>query len=150
MGNHFNVPKRTQKKRRTWCGPYALAVLFGTNYDRTYSMCVKWLRKSRGITGMYECEMLHCIKRRNQSVAKQLATSQVAGYNYGDRRERPTMTQWYKSRAVKTGTYLVAVTGHFLAVRGTKIIDNQSGQWESFAARRSYKSSRISGVWLIS
>ena len=57
--------------------------------------------------------------------------------------EPMTLTQWYKQRPDKQATYVVNVTGHYVVVRGTRVIDNQQPVWQPFADRKKHKRSLV-------
>jgi len=153
MSNHFNIPKGRSRNRVNWCGPYALAVIFGSSYDHADLI----VRKATGKTmvkGLWLSEMRAAINDRNNGVQRKLAVvrhdvTDFRGAGHTGRAKHMTMTQWYKQRPNKTATYLVMVTGHFLIVRGTKVIDNHSRKWEPFHARRTMKRSHVKGVYEI-
>jgi hypothetical protein len=40
----------------------------------------------------------------------------------------------------------VNVTGHYVVVRGTRVIDNQQPVWQAFADRKKHKRSLVANV----
>lgn len=154
MGNHFNVPKIRSQGRVNWCGPYALAVIFGCSYDHAESF-VRQVTKSKRIQGLWNSEMKLAITARNNTLTKSRLffvrheTTAYYATGYTGRSKRMTLTQWYKQRPNKTATYIVNVTGHYVVVRGTKIIDNVSRVWQPVHVRRQNKRSLVRSVWEI-
>lgn len=154
------VPARTKRSRNTWCGPYVAAVLAGVDYDDAYAATLKVTRR-RAVTGMRNAELLAVLDSYGVSTVK-LPSDQVyeyepytigsgpGGYTVrGHRMKNMTLTQWYKQRPNKTATYIVQVTGHFLVVRGTRVIDNQFAEWLPFAKRRKHKRSLVRSVFVV-
>lgn len=165
MSNWF-VPQEHGQQRPHWCGPYALAVLFGCSYKHAEKMIrsanTREHPKRKEIRGMYNSNMIRTILHRNKSVKRGLTPidlPHLAFENFstddglvkvrGVRGKKQTLTQWYKGRTDKGATYLVNVTGHYLVIRGTRIIDNQTKLWEPFHARRKHKRSHVQQVWKI-
>lgn len=166
MSKFSFAPARSAKKRRTWCGPYAVAVLMGVDYDAAYDTCVRILRRD-GIRGMYNSELERIMTTlgvgfRKWTFQEYTGTVTVdAQTDFKDGRwfikpvtvnKHLTLNQWYKARADKQATYVINVSRHYVIVRGTRIIDNQQPEWKAWADRkgaRSYKRGLVHGVWQI-
>ena len=155
--SNFYTPAKTTMKRRNWCGPYALAVLFGCSYDRAYELAKAWLDRPAGITGMWKREMLFCIEMRRLTTKSGIRATPIPTRDIRVAREtgrgtvwKPkTLTQFYRGRPDTQGTYLVAITGHYVVIKGTRIIDNLTGEWEPMHKRKRMKRSYVNAVWKI-
>jgi hypothetical protein len=143
-----------------------LAVLFGCSYKYAEKMiraaCTKAHPPQKQIRGMYNDNMIRTVYHRNNNVKGKLRMIELPHLRFenfeeqgemykvrGVRGKKQTLTQWYKGRTDKGATYLVNVTGHYVVVRGTRIIDNQTKAWEPFHARRKHKRSHVRQVWKI-
>ena len=125
------IPAPTKYKRNMWCGPYALAVALGVDYDEAYELLRRVSRK-RQIKGTAYVWMLWALKRhRIRTEFKNLTRSA------GVRLE----TRWKDGKCITlrgctdylkpNRLYIVTVTGHYVVVDtsdGT-CIDNQTMGW---------------------
>lgn len=135
MSKFAHAPARSSQRRRTWCGPYAAAVVLGLDYDTAYDLCLQANPSRQRITGLSK----EALRRVLWAAGRKCFWS-------GFMAEQPTLAQWYKTRPDKQATYIVNVTGHYVVVRGTRIIDNQQPVWQAFADRRKHKRSRVVDV----
>lgn len=114
--------------RHIWCGPYAVAATTGVavevieekiNEQRLKAPTTPVRRSSVD-------ELCHVLSELGYE------GTITSGFRFKDRsssgRSRPTLAAWLKGRRgdeMKT-SYIVLVTGHFVAVRGRKIICSQT------------------------
>lgn len=167
MAGRWYAPAPSNRSHH-WCGPYAIAAIIGRDYLPVYNDCVFVLnRAAKGVAGMYTSEVTKVLRFYGKTVvklpmeerynmirrpAKRLSLSGGVTLCTKERMEygRPkTLAQWYKGREDKQATYLVNVTRHFVVVRGTRIIDNNSMAWEPFHARRKDKRAMVREVFRI-
>jgi hypothetical protein len=154
----MRAPAKTKGNAETWCGPYALAVVMGVDYDTAYARAMTTLERERPIEGMSNCQLIKVLLDYNFRFEiarfKQLAEQRMV-YDSLLMEHRPrfiykTLTQWFNSDLHKPdATYIVALTTHYVVVRGDWIIDNQSGKWIRFSKWRTYKRARVRSVFEI-
>lgn len=102
-----NPPKRT----KMWCGPSALAIITGEDYET----CRATLSKitNRPVMGVHNCDMRSALNR--------------FGYGMDARWFKPdsTLAQWLKDRNSKS-LFLVVLSNHYIVVQGRKACDNHT------------------------
>ena len=150
----WHAPARSATRQRSWCGPYAIATLAGVDYDTAYDRVCRVLGV-QSIAGMRNNQTLKVLKDYGLRVMPLPRAEVYDIISYGDgysTARRLTLAQWLKRRPPlpQGAMYLVQVTGHYLVVRGSRIIDNRSLQWEPFSQRRKNKRSLVSAVFEIS
>jgi hypothetical protein len=120
------TPALTAKRRKNWCGPFALAIMAGQDYDDTYPRALRslraWTKKRFGkgygptsITGLFSYELT--------------AIAKTFGYKLdwvdaplNERRIKPTVKQLL-DHLVPKRFYVVEITRHFIT------IDTYTWQW---------------------
>ena len=103
--------------RTTWCGPYAIAVICGTEYEQAY-------RTVRTIRGKRHCKGITC-----DNLTKASAKLGVKG-KWVDLEKRQKFGNFMKTLE-KNKVYVINVTKHFLILdtRDYTTIDNQVPKW---------------------
>ena len=103
--------------RTTWCGPYAIAVICGTEYEQAY-------RTVRAIRGKMHCKGITC-----DNLTKASAKLGVKG-KWVDLEKRQKFGNFMKTLE-KNKVYVINVTKHFLILdtRDYTTIDNQVPKW---------------------
>lgn len=129
------TPLPTQGKRKNWCGPYALAVIAGVNYDDAYDSCARYknrLRRKRlgrlanrkpykrkvGVIGFGNKAFEIVSKRLKAPVAFEAC--------------QPMALSRLADHLKPNSLYVVNVTRHYVVVdtHDWTVIDNQTKQWE--------------------
>ena len=115
-----HTPKRRQitdwvgKQRKTWCGPYAIAVVCGTEYEPAYQVA-KAVRGKRHAKGITVTQMIKSCKKLG-----------VTGVNKKlDKKMK--LSKWLDQHTLPNKVYVVNTTRHFIIVdtRDWTTIDNQ-------------------------
>ena len=145
MTKFAHAPARSTTSFCSWCGPYALAAVARIDYDAAYETCLQVTGQSvvKGLT------VYHLLKGMAALGVQytRLPTYEIRKPAEPRRLGEPmTLTQWYKQRPDKQATYVVNVTGHYVVVRGTRVIDNQQPKWQPFADRKKHKRSLVKNV----
>ena len=130
MNKH--APKRRQIvycdtgiARKTWCGPYAIAVVCGTEYEPAYQVAraVRGKRHAKGIT---VTQMINSCKKMG-----------VTGVNKKlDKKMK--LSKWLDQHTLPNKVYVVNTTRHFIIVdtRDWTTIDNQEPEWKAVTASK--------------
>ena len=130
MNKH--TPKRRQIvycdtgiARKTWCGPYAIAVVCGTEYEPAYQVAraVRGKRHAKGIT---VTQMINSCKKMG-----------VTGVNKKlDKKMK--LSKWLDQHTLPNKVYVVNTTRHFIIVdtRDWTTIDNQQPEWKAVTASK--------------
>lgn len=118
----------TSRKATTWCGPYALALISGLDYDTVYGKVLRAKnkrmpthKKRKYITGMSKSLM--------QIVAKTMKCLFMFV-----KAQRMTLNS-YIDHLTPNKVYIIQITGHYVVVdtRTWEICDNQSKAWQSIS-----------------
>jgi hypothetical protein len=145
MTKFAHAPARSTTSFCSWCGPYALAAVAGIDYDAAYDTCLQ-------VTGKPVVKGLTVYHLQKGLAARGVQYTRLPLRDTRKPAEAPflgepmTLTQWYKQRPDKQATYVVNVTGHYVVVRGTRVIDNQQPKWQPFADRKKHKRSLVKNV----
>ena len=130
MNKH--TPKRRQIvycdtgiARKTWCGPYAIAVVCGTEYEPAYQVAraVRGKRHAKGIT---VTQMINSCKKMG-----------VTGVNKKlDKKMK--LSKWLDQHTLPNKVYVVNTTRHFIIVdtRDWTTIANQEPEWKAVTASK--------------
>lgn len=107
-----------------WCGPAAIAAVTGEPTSRAVRE-IKAVRAAYGndagpIKGTWPSEVARAIGRIRPTWGIEVV--------YFDR-VRMTFSQWRNHRRRSDRVYIVAITGHFLAVAGNKLMDDNNREW---------------------
>jgi len=145
MTKFAHAPARSTTRFCSWCGPYALAAVAGITYDAAYDTCLQVTGKPvvKGLTVYHLQKGLAARGVQYTRLSMTETRKPAEGWRLG---EPMTLTQWYKQRPDKQATYIVNVTGHYVVVRGTRVIDNQQPVWQAFADRKKHKRSLVENV----
>ena len=111
--------------RITWCGPYAIAVVCGTEYEPAYQVAraVRGKRHAKGIT---VTQMINSCKKMG-----------VTGVNKKlDKKMK--LSKWLDQHTLPNKVYVVNTTRHFIIVdtRDWTTIDNQEPEWKAVTASK--------------
>ena len=111
--------------RKTWCGPYAIAVVCGTEYEPAYQVAraVRGKRHAKGIT---VTQMINSCKKMG-----------VTGVNKKlDKKMK--LSKWLDQHTLPNKVYVVNPTRHFIIVdtRDWTTIDNQEPEWKAVTASK--------------
>ena len=130
MNKH--TPKRRQIvycdtgiARKTWCGPYAIAVVCGTEYEEAYRVA-RAIRGKRHAKGITVTNLINsCKKFGVTGVRKELD-------------KKMKLSKWLDQHTLPNKVYVVNTTRHFLIVdtRDWTTIDNQKPEWEAVTASK--------------
>ena len=133
MNKH--TPKRRQIvycdtgiARKTWCGPYAIAVVCGTEYEEAYRVA-RAIRCKRHAKGITVTNLINSCKKFG-----------VTGVNKKlDKKMK--LSKWLDQHTLPNKVYVVNTTRHFLIVdtRDWTTIDNQKPEWEAVTAFKHIK-----------
>jgi len=122
MTNKFTVKKRQitdwlGNTRKTWCGPYALAVIGKTDYEYAYKMC-KEVRRKRSTAGITNSDFT--------AVAHHMGIK-----SHWRKTESVKLKTWLDMNSEPNSVYVVQITKHYLIVdtRDCTTIDNQNPEW---------------------
>ena len=149
MTKFAHAPARSSTRFCSWCGPYALAAVAGIDYDTAYETCLQ-------VTGKRVVKGLEMYYLQKGLAAHGMQYTRLSMHEVRKPAKAPflgdamTLTQWYKQRPDKQATYIVMVTGHYVVLRGTRVIDNQQPRWQSFSDRKKHKRSLVLNVLQIS
>ena len=120
--------------RKTWCGPYAIAVVCGTSYEPAYQVAkkVRGKRHAKGITNtdlMKSCKALG-VKGEWISVAK--ATEHSA------KPQAKMKLENFLKMLAPNRVFVIQITKHFIIVdtRDFTTIDNQRPEWIAVEASK--------------
>ncbi len=106
--------------RHTFCGPYAVSAITGKPVEDIEDTLNRRRGKMSGtkIVTTYNTEL-----RLTMCSLGFRAT--LIYNNMGPSRKSPTLAKWLRERCgpETTATYLVLVTGHWIAVKGRKMVD---------------------------
>lgn len=106
-------------KRKTWCGPYAVAVVTGLQYEDTYK-ALKKIRGKRSTAGVTMKNMMTaCSKFSVKTERTKLE-------------KRKKLNNFLRDNLAANKVYIVEITRHVIVVdtRDCQTIDNQSLKWE--------------------
>jgi hypothetical protein len=135
--------------RTLWCGPYAIAVIFGTDYDTAYKKTLRsvnkrlmkrsrWAWKKTRIQGLGNMAMERVIRTRYKK------------FIFANVERKPTLKN-YLDHLRPNRLYVVNVTGHYVLIntKDWTISDNQLGQWVPVNETTHYMRSRVVTVALV-
>ncbi len=119
--------KGTTRKANTWCGPYALALVSGLDYDTVYQKLLRQRNKSKAsyqhkakyIAGVYHRELW--------AMARKLCSKTFDWDRSLKGKTLGSMRDHLKGSRV----YIIAVTGHYVVLdsRTWEVCDNQTKVW---------------------
>jgi len=114
--------------RKTWCGPYALAVLTGTHYEFAYRT-LKEIRRKRSTAGVTNKNMMSAFKNLNVK------------YKHTKLDKRKKLANYINDDLAPNKVYLVQITKHYLIIdtRDCTTIDNQVPQWNDMHSTKHSK-----------
>lgn len=109
---------------RLWCGPAAIAAVTGAPTSRAVS-AIKAVRDKYGdfvgpVKGTWPNEIARAIGR-----IRPTWSIEVIHFEYF----KTTLAQWRNYHRQSNLIYVVAITGHFLAVAGNKLMDDNNREW---------------------
>ena len=94
--------RRNRSKGKTWCGPYALAVIANIDYEPAYLFAKKHLEVNR-ILGMYHWDLSKCVKAIGAKVGPWKNLHKITVARLADNLKPNRL-------------YIVRVTGHYIVV----------------------------------
>lgn len=134
-------PTRSETRSKSWCGPYALAVLSGLTYDDAYSKMLKAINRQRSkeaaarglrrdywkktaFKGVSTYEIR--IAAKALGVKIEWATDRSRRYAH----RGVTLLTFVREHTIKGKTYLVVAGNHYVVVKDGTVYDNThtSGQ----------------------
>ena len=125
---YLQAPARNDKGR-TWCGPYALALLSGLDYEtaykkilRSYNRYYRTQAKKRGLHPEYWTKK--SIKGMTTYELGRAGKSLGVKIDWKKPPERCTVLGFARDHTVKGRVYLVQTRTHFLTVLDGMIYDN--------------------------
>ena len=109
--------------RKTWCGPYALAVWANQDYDVIYQLCRKALRQ-RVVTGMWN----HEVERVTRRLDFLLIWKNQKAYSGSDK--EPTVAK-LRDILPPGRQFLVQITRHYISIDTSDWMacDNHHAKW---------------------
>ena len=123
----MKAPERSTEHTKTWCGPYALAMLAGLSYDEAYPRIRHSIRRFRGANVYHVPEHIQGVYSPDM-----LAAAKTLGVKLQFKRAKNWPTLGKFRDMMKPGRwYLVQITGHYLVVdtRNWTWCDNGSRGW---------------------
>jgi hypothetical protein len=128
------------------CGPYALALTSGRSPEYVKEW-VRWnLMRNRGldkrgrrkaVRSMWMHQLVRFLNVHG------IGTVGLDDYTWKGRKHNPTLTQWFKHRSNKEGTYIILLGRHFIVVRGEMVICRAATTWTNMKDKRRLKSARV-------
>lgn len=122
-----------------FCGPLALAAILGHKTTAESAALLRSVTGKRSIKGVWSSSMLdalHAAGCKTQSLPVSYPRPTVAGWLRTTKRDPELF-------------YLLNVTGHYIVVRGRKIMDTfTNGEW-TFLRRAPGRRKRVRNVWLV-
>ena len=123
MTNSKHTPERRKvtcvygRPRKTWCGPYALAVIGKTDYENAYKICKK-VRRKRSAAGISNSNFT--------AVAHRFGVS-----SNWKKTESMKLKTWIEMETKPNTVYVVQITRHYIIIdtRDCTTIDNQKPEW---------------------
>ena len=111
-------------QRKTWCGPYAIAVVCGQNYEHSYQTA-KALRGKRHAKGISNTDLLRSCKAlgvKGEWISVEKATKNTA------QPKKKMKLEKFLPMLAPNKVYVIQITKHFLVVdtRDFTTIDNQN------------------------
>ncbi len=132
--------------KRVPCGPYILSLLSSKSIDYINEW-VRWnimpnrgldkIGRRRGVRSMYMDGMARFLQSHHIRVMG------LNDYVFADRKTNPTLTQWFKHRANKKGTYIILLGRHFLLVQGRMVICSGARTWTPMSHKRRLKRAKV-------
>jgi len=112
------------RKRITWCGPYAIAVVSGCGYEQAYQVARK-VRNKRHAKGI-----------SNTDLKKSCTKLGVKGKWH--KLEKRTQLKKFLPTLEAGKVYVVQITKHFIVVdtRDYTTIDNQNPEWTAMESSK--------------
>ena len=112
------------RKRITWCGPYAVAVVSGCGYEQAYQVARK-VRNKRHAKGI-----------SNMDLKKSCTKLGVKGKWH--KLEKRTQLKKFLPTLEAGKVYVVQITKHFIVVdtRDYTTIDNQNPEWTAMESSK--------------
>lgn len=131
----LNGVKNPPKNTTCWCGPGALSIITGWDYETARQSFVRVTGK-RSITRVYNHQMLKCLNEAGFRTIKHCPDDNM------------TLAAWLKARPPEhmDKTFLVQVTGHYIVVRGRKACDNRTKE-PVFLTKMHSRRARVQCVW---
>ena len=104
--------------RKTWCGPYAVAVVTGKEYEHCYQ-ALKKIRGKRPAKGVPMIHIVNACKIYDRKV------------EYTELQNRRKMSKFCKEQLEPNSLYIIQISQHVLVIdtRDWTVIDNQSQEW---------------------
>jgi hypothetical protein len=129
-----NPPPRS--RRVTWCGPAALSIITGLDYETCRSALTRI--GNRTIKGSYNHEMVAALRFFGYTIEQD------------DYPSRPTLAAWTRRRKGDDATamFLVNITRHYVVVQGRKACDNVT-RTPVFLKDMRLRRSRVERVWKV-
>ena len=105
--------------RNSYCGPAAISTVAGVTTDEAARIRHERRPCRRPVRGCHYREVLHALSLLGY-VCKPAADVEYT------RAQRPTLKQWLAERASEdtSQVFLVNVTGHFIVIRGSILVDS--------------------------
>lgn len=112
------VTDRLGNLRKTWCGPYALAVVAGKTYEFAYQM-LKQIRGKRHACGVY-----------NTNMDKAFGFCGLKA-EFVKAEKRCNLRKYIDEYLAPNKLYIINITRHYVVVdtRDHTTIDNQNPEW---------------------
>jgi hypothetical protein len=111
--------------KNSYCGPAAVAALTGVTTTKAAEF-IRTAYNRKAIRRVYPEELVHALKEMGYRATYSL----VSG--------KPTMAKWLREREDRNAANILFLTGHFVAVKGNKFVDNHTKEpvWISKAPGR--------------
>ncbi len=127
------VPFREEGQRGAmWCGPAAISALTGYSTTEVSRLVARSRNNRRGAGRFSGTRSVRGVK----AMTDREVSSALEALGYKARTSRvisggreATLAQWARDHADPIGSYVVLITGHFVAVHNGQIIDNRTCQW---------------------
>jgi hypothetical protein len=128
------------KGGRCWCGPAALSIITGRDYDDV-RFTLRAVSHRKRIMGVSVREMKEAFVAMGYEVED---ADRYLSF------ERPTLAQWYRRTKPEPGkVYLLTLTNHYVVISGRKIADNLN-PGSVFFGKYAKKRQRVRRVMLVS
>lgn len=114
------VPAPPSKNRVPWCGPYALAVINGLDYDVVDDILKRSERRSRRVMGFGRDRMVRASRSKKLPVKVEF-----------EELKRPVTVQSLGDYLRPHRLHIARVRGHYVVINpdDMTVIDNQSQKW---------------------
>lgn len=107
--------------RMVYCGPFAASAITGKYVEDIENKINEHRKRSPGtkITTTYNHDITYALKKLGYRVEYER--------EHYEKHPCPTLARWMRERDNLEASYLVLVTGHWVAVKGRKFVDTFTG-----------------------